>query len=65
MNKPIRDWLLQLPPEPRSKALANLKESNSDKPVSNLLTSLYSAFSWDKSPEGFSYWHGVLRSLKK
>lgn len=63
-NKPIREWLEELPEPYREQALHNVEEYGNRElynidtaaPVDNMSTALMCAFFFAESPEGSTYW---------
>lgn len=57
--KTIEEWLCQLPPEIRNKAIANTTITDLKKQVSSLDKAIIDAFTWDITPEGENYWDEI------
>jgi len=58
MSKTVMEFLNDLPPDVREKALNNLNQ-NQEMPVENMQEALIEAFDWEDGKDGPFYWASV------
>jgi len=65
-NKPIREWLQELPDGYRERALNNADKASYclHPEVRSVADALYAAFSWKDTPEGDDWWCDVVKAIK-
>lgn len=62
-TKPIKEWLEMLDEPYRTQALENYTTED-DETTTTLSDALWSAFAWEKTPQGLSYWYELCNSLE-
>lgn len=65
----VKKWLSELEEPYRTQALANFENNylfggHEGIKASDMVDALFSAFTWDESPEGFDYWDELVYELK-
>lgn len=65
----VRQWLNTLKEPYKTKALTNSFNNASNDILEStsktLIASLYCAFEWDRSSEGFEYWQKIAQSIEE
>lgn len=59
--KTLKDWLIELPIDIYQRAMKNTKKAHLSTTHQSFSAALQTAFSWQSSPEGLSYWRAVSK----
>ena len=68
MEKTIKEWLSELPEIQRTQAIDNYEKQPDfciKKNIDCLSDAIYSAFDWNKTPQGGNFWYDVYNEIEE